>query len=152
VDVVVLIAAATSRERLRAVELGAEVGFEHRLVIEPVALADTQWDELERREREFSREVTRDGIEVRALLLLEGLEARTHAGVLRMVAERLVRAGKLEPKVNVLLAKLQGIRHESDYGYAFDIDPEDARQGYEEARAFVERTATRVAAEDSAEP
>jgi len=88
----------------------------------------------------------------RALLLLEGLEARTHAGVLRMVAERLVRAGKLEPKVNVLLAKLQGIRHESDYGYAFDIDPEDARQGYEEARAFVERTATRVAAEDSAEP
>ena len=63
----------------------------------------------------------------RALLLLEGLEARTHSGVLRMVAERLVRAGLLEPKVNVLLAKLQGIRHESDFGCAFDIDPDDAR-------------------------
>ena len=88
----------------------------------------------------------------RALLLLEGLEARTHAGVLRMVAERLVRTGKLEPKVNVLLAKLQGIRHESDYGYAFDIDPDDARQVHEESGAFVERAAARVATQGTGAP
>src|SRR5438046_1680173 len=81
----------------------------------------------------------------RALLLLEGLEAKTHGGVLRLVAEHLVRGGKLDAKVNVLLAKLQGIRHESDYGYAFDIDPHDARQAFEEAQAFVERAAAAVA-------
>lgn len=66
VDVVVLIAGATSRERLRAIEIGAEVGFDHRLIIEPVVLADAQWDELERRERAFPREIARDGIEVGA--------------------------------------------------------------------------------------
>jgi predicted nucleotidyltransferase len=63
VDVVVLIAAATSRERLHAIEIGAEVGFDHHLVIEPVVLADAQWAELERRERAFPQEVARDGIE-----------------------------------------------------------------------------------------
>ena len=71
---------------------------------------------------------------------------------LRMVAERLVRTGKLEPKVNVLLAKLQGIRHESDYGYAFDIDPDDARQVHEESGAFVERAAARVATQGTGAP
>jgi uncharacterized protein len=69
----------------------------------------------------------------RALLLLEGLEAKIHGGVLRLVAERLVRSGKLDAKVNVLLAKLQAIRHESDYGYAFDIDPGDAQHAFDEA-------------------
>jgi uncharacterized protein (UPF0332 family) len=80
----------------------------------------------------------------RALLLLEGVEAKTHAGVLRLVAERLVRGGKLDAKVNVWLVKLQAIRHESDYGFAFDVDPGDALQALDEARTFVERAAAMV--------
>jgi predicted nucleotidyltransferase len=66
VDVLVLIASGTSRERLRAIEIGAEVGFEHRLVIDPVVLSDRQWDELARRERSLVREVLLDGAEVSA--------------------------------------------------------------------------------------
>lgn len=85
----------------------------------------------------------------RALLLLEGVEVKTHGGVLRLVAERLVRAGKLEAKTNVLLVKLQAIRHESDYGFVFDIDPTDARQSFDEAKAFVDLAAQRVVASTS---
>ncbi len=73
----------------------------------------------------------------RALLLLEGIEAKTHAGTFRLVAQHLVRAGKLPPEIDAVLVKLQGLRHESDYGYAFDIAPADAQQALVEARAFV---------------
>jgi hypothetical protein len=60
----VVIADATSRDRLRAVEIAAVAGLEHRLVVELVALSDAQWDELVRRERSFATEVQRDAIEV----------------------------------------------------------------------------------------
>jgi len=82
----------------------------------------------------------------RALLLLEGLEAKTHGGVHRLVAEQLVRTGKLDAKVNVLLARLQGVRHQSDHAYTFDIDEEDAAALVADARAFVEKAATLVGA------
>ncbi len=66
VDVLVLIKGATSAERLWAVEIGAEVGFDHQILIEPVVLSSQQWDELERRERAFVIDVTRAGAEVHA--------------------------------------------------------------------------------------
>src|SRR5262245_43225408 len=66
VDVLVIIDGGTSRERIRALEIGGKVGFDHGLPIEPVALSDAQWDELGHRERAFRKEVLLDGVEVRS--------------------------------------------------------------------------------------
>jgi uncharacterized protein len=82
----------------------------------------------------------------RALLLLEGMEAKTHAGLHRLVAEHLVRGGKTPPSTNLLLAKLQGYRQAADYAYTFDIAELDAKRELDEARAFVETAAATVAA------
>jgi uncharacterized protein (UPF0332 family) len=76
---------------------------------------------------------------IRALLLLEGAEPRTHAGVARMLGEQLVRTGKLDAKSGLLFARMQAYRQASDYAYAFAIDLDDARRELQEARAFVER-------------
>lgn len=82
----------------------------------------------------------------RALLLLEGLEAKTHAGVLRFVATDLVRTGKLDARANLLLAKLHAFRQASDYAYAFDIAATDASEEIAQARAFVEAASSTVGA------
>ena len=86
----------------------------------------------------------------RALLLLEGLEATTHAGVLRFVATDLVRTGKLDPRVNLLLTKLHAYRQASDYAYAFDIAASDAAEEIAQARAFVEATSSMIVREPPA--
>jgi len=82
----------------------------------------------------------------RALLLLEGVEAKTHAGLHRLVAEHLVRPGKVPVATNLLLTKLQAYRNAADYAFAFDIAEDDAKREVDEARAFVELAATAVAA------
>jgi uncharacterized protein (UPF0332 family) len=78
----------------------------------------------------------------RALLLLEGVEPKTHSG------EELVRAGKLDAKSGLLFTRMQAYRQASDYAYVFAIDAEDARKELDEARTFVERAASAV--EDAA--
>lgn len=80
----------------------------------------------------------------RALLLLEGVEPKTHAGVLRMLGEYLLRAGKLDAASLGLVTRLQAYRQASDYAYAFDIDSVDAQDEIADARAFVERAAAEV--------
>jgi hypothetical protein len=74
----------------------------------------------------------------RALLLLEGIEPKTHAGVGRMLGEQLVRAGKIEVKDGLLFTRLQAYRQASDYAYAFAIDLADAEREIEAASAFVD--------------
>jgi len=80
----------------------------------------------------------------RALLLLEGAEPKTHAGVGRMIGEQLVRAGKMDAKSALLVTRLQAYRQASDYAYAFAIDLDDARRELGEVRAFVEHAAVAV--------
>jgi uncharacterized protein (UPF0332 family) len=80
----------------------------------------------------------------RALLLLEGVEPKTHAGLSRMVGEHLVRPGKLTAHAALLLTRLQAYRQASDYSYAFEIDEADAASELTAARAFVEHAAKAV--------
>jgi uncharacterized protein (UPF0332 family) len=82
----------------------------------------------------------------RALLLLEGVEPKTHAGVARMLAEHLVRPGKLDAHAGLLVTRLQAYRQASDYSYAFEIDAGDAASELAAARAFVEHAAGHVEA------
>jgi uncharacterized protein (UPF0332 family) len=80
----------------------------------------------------------------RALLLLEGIEPKTHPGVLRMLGEHLLRAGKLDAGFLALFTRLQAYRQASDYGYAFDVDATEVVREIESARTFVDRAAAAV--------
>jgi hypothetical protein len=84
----------------------------------------------------------------RALLLLEGFEARTHGGLVAMVGQHLVRTGKLDTRFNLVLTRLQAYRQASDYAYAFDMEIGDVAHEIEAARALVELAAARVAASE----
>lgn len=51
----------------------------------------------------------------RALLLVEGVEARTHRGVLTQVNQLFVRTGRLEPELGRALSRQQADREAADY-------------------------------------
>ncbi|MBI5481646.1 MAG: HEPN domain-containing protein [Deltaproteobacteria bacterium] len=61
---------------------------------------------------------------VRALLFAEGLEPRSHGGTQHLLNLHYIRPGRLEPRWNRVLARLQRFREEADYGGAFVLDRE----------------------------
>jgi uncharacterized protein len=76
---------------------------------------------------------------VRALLLLDGIEPKTHAGVGSLFSERWIRTKRLESSHMLVFTRLQAYRAASDYAYAFDIEVEDARVEVQSAEQFVAR-------------
>ena len=62
---------------------------------------------------------------VRALLLTQGLEVRSHEGALRMLGQHFVKAGPLDRGATQLFAKLMKYREEADYNPTFDFAAED---------------------------
>jgi uncharacterized protein (UPF0332 family) len=80
----------------------------------------------------------------RALLLIEGVESKTHAGLHRLVAEQLVNTGKLPKSTNAMLSRLQAYRQDADYAYVYDFDDETVGAELAGARAFVEAAAKAV--------
>lgn len=75
----------------------------------------------------------------RALLYSGDLEPRIHEGVLHLVSLHFVRTGKVSVEQGRVLARLQKYRGEADYGDAFVIDDDAAREDLEAARAFCHR-------------
>ena len=75
----------------------------------------------------------------RALLLLHGVQAKTHGGLVHLFNERVVLGGQIEPRYNLLLTRLQAYRHASDYAYLFTMEAGDVATEVEAAREFVER-------------
>ncbi|MBI3203410.1 MAG: HEPN domain-containing protein [Polyangiaceae bacterium] len=82
----------------------------------------------------------------RALLLLDGIEPKTHAGVLRMLSEHWVQTGRLEPRFGLALTRLQAYRQAADYAYAFDARLDDVRDELEVVEALLTRAEAAVAA------
>ncbi|MGH9380105.1 MAG: HEPN domain-containing protein [Thermoanaerobaculia bacterium] len=76
---------------------------------------------------------------VRARLYAEGLEPRTHGGVLHLWNIHFVRTARYDASTSRLLAKLQKFRQEADYAQAFIVDEAGAREDLEAARSLVER-------------
>jgi len=62
VDVLVVLAQATGRERARAIDAGGLVGLELGLVMAPLVLTQAEWDGLVRSERRLAREIEHDGV------------------------------------------------------------------------------------------
>lgn len=75
----------------------------------------------------------------RALVLLEGEEPRTHGGLSRLFNDHVVRAGTVEVRYNLLLARLQAYRQASDYAFDFALAEDDARREIDGAAELVER-------------
>ena len=75
----------------------------------------------------------------RALLLLEGLEPKTHRGVVALLLERYERPGRLEPGAVSILARLQTFRGLADYDTSERIAKERAEAEVDAAQLFVEK-------------
>ena len=72
-----------------------------------------------------------------ALLLSEGLEARSHGGLVALVGLHFVKTGKLDKKFGRYLSNLMEDRQQSDDNLFSGLEKQDAEQSLEEARAFV---------------
>lgn len=75
----------------------------------------------------------------RALLLLEGLEPKTHRGVVSLLMERYENTGRLEPGLVSTLARLQTFRGLADYDASHRIAKDRAEAEVTAAQAFVEK-------------
>jgi uncharacterized protein (UPF0332 family) len=78
----------------------------------------------------------------RALLLTGGEEARSHAGVTRLLHRDLVRTGRLDPDVARLFSRLQQLRQDADYTAEFVFTAAGAADEVAGARRFAEAAAT----------
>lgn len=82
----------------------------------------------------------------RALVLLQGLEPKTHGGLSRLFNEHVIRSGQLEPRFNLVLSRLQSYRQSSDYAYDFAVSAEDAAHEIDAAAELLERARALVEA------
>ncbi len=81
-----------------------------------------------------------------ALLLTEGIEPRTHAGVVGLLGQHFVRTGRLSADDARCLARIQKYRHEADYGRSFTVTLDAARRDLADGEAFLARVRDLVAA------
>ena len=81
-----------------------------------------------------------------ALLLSEGLESRSHGGLVALVGLHFVKTGRLEKKFGRYLSNLMEDRQQSDYNLFSGLEKQDAEQSLEEARAFVAETRLQLSA------
>ena len=82
----------------------------------------------------------------RAMLLLQGFEPKTHAGLGHLLNEKLIRAGLLESRYNLIFTRLQAYRQASDYAYVFEVAVSDAEEEIRAAEEFVQRAEALAAA------
>ncbi len=80
----------------------------------------------------------------RALLLTLGEEARTHAGIERLLHRDLVREGAFDPEVARLFSRLQKYRQDADYTAEFMFTVAGAAEEVAAARAFVAEARVRL--------
>jgi uncharacterized protein (UPF0332 family) len=73
---------------------------------------------------------------IRALLLTQGVEPKTHAGAIHLLNTEFVRAGRLPSSHNRLLAGLQRARELADYDAAVTFSAEDATAQLADAERF----------------
>ena len=76
---------------------------------------------------------------VRAILLTEGLEPRSHEGALRLLGLHFVRKGLLERKASHVFSKLMKFREEADYNPSSLFTKEDFVEFKREAEALIDQ-------------
>ena len=62
---------------------------------------------------------------IRALLLIKGLEPKSHEGALRLFSLHFVKEGRFEAKTSHVFSKMMKYREEADYNPAYIFSKED---------------------------
>lgn len=76
-----------------------------------------------------------------AVLLTEGLEPRSHAGVGAMLGQYFVVNGRIEPALAKALSRLERFRGEADYNRFFVFTEQSAAEEVDVAQMFCESVA-----------
>jgi uncharacterized protein (UPF0332 family) len=76
---------------------------------------------------------------VRALLLTEGLEPKSHEGALRLFGLHFVKPGAFEAKDSHIFSKLMKFREEADYNPSYPFAPEDFVELKGEAEGVIQK-------------
>ena len=96
----------------------------------------------------FENGFVRDGVSklyysllyhIRALLLTEGLEPKSHEGALRLFGLRFVKPGVFEAKDSHLFSKLMKFREEADYNPSYSFSPEDFIEFKSEVEGMIQK-------------
>ena len=78
---------------------------------------------------------------VRALLLTQGLEAKSHEGALRLLSLHFTKTNRLAPEASHLFSRLMKYREEADYNPSYVFTVDDVRKLREETAALAARIA-----------
>jgi uncharacterized protein (UPF0332 family) len=73
-----------------------------------------------------------------ALMLLENIQTKTHAGILTKFHEVFIKTGKLPMELGTMLHDAFNKRQRADYNFDFDVDKQTADMAFENAGKFVE--------------
>lgn len=76
---------------------------------------------------------------IRALLLTEGLEPKSHEGAHRLFGLHFVKPGAFEAKDSHILSKLMKFREEADYNPSYSFTPEDFTEFKSEAAGVIQK-------------
>jgi len=96
----------------------------------------------------FENGFVRDGVSklyysllysIRALLLTEGLEPKSHEGALRLFGLHFVKPGAFEAKDSHIFSKLMKFREEADYNPFYSFSPEDFTEFKSEAEGVIQK-------------
>ncbi len=77
----------------------------------------------------------------RALLAVEGLESRKHAGIVSLFNRYLVKTGKVNKRFGVVLKDARRYREMADYSDLVEFAREDAEGQLQDAEAFIQEVA-----------
>lgn len=75
----------------------------------------------------------------RAALATQATAPKTHAGVMRMLGEQLVKTGHIEAEYSRIFSAAQDARKFCDYVSSFQMSPDKAELRVDDAARFVER-------------
>lgn len=76
-----------------------------------------------------------------AVLLTEGIEARSHEGTISLFGERFAKRGKLPTELGRDLHELRALREKADYGRGFQATEDDTRRDIARAHRLCDAVA-----------
>jgi hypothetical protein len=81
---------------------------------------------------------------VRAMLLIKGLEPKSHEGALRLFGMHFVKKGIFESRDSHVFSKLMKYREEADYNPSYVFTPEDYAEFKKEAEIVMHKITSRL--------
>lgn len=71
------------------------------------------------------------------LLMMKGIEPRSHSGLAQMFGLHLVKTGEIDKKFGKMLAQVRELREDSDYEVLFEASKEEAELSLQNAEKFL---------------